>query len=258
MTETALPRAQACKLLGIKSRLLTVWVATRRIALSPDGAGVLVEQSRERIRAINANPEAFLQYPKPTIVTRAEFAEISSRRPSYIFELMQSGRLVMAPDGKMVRVAESLDRIEATRDPSKQGVADRHAAARAVPPAAVHDTPTVDPEIEDDADALGPVRLYDFHNAKAKREHWAAEREHAAFRKDAGELIEHTAHVAAMADIGATVRAKLEAWANTLPPQLAGRDEAAVRATLADQVELLLREMADRVLRHASAGQLAE
>ena len=52
----------------------------------------------------------------------------------------------------------------------------------------------------------------------------------------------------------ATVRAKLEAWASTLPPQLAGRDEAAVRATLVDQVELLLRDLADRMQRHANEG----
>ena len=58
-----------------------------------------------------------------------------------------------------------------------------------------------------------------------------------------------------MADVGATVRSKLEAWASTLPPQLAGRDEPAVRATIADQVELLLRDLADRLQRHASAGK---
>lgn len=193
----------------------------------------------------------------PETVTPREFAQRLGYKPNYGNQLAKDGRLVFAPDGKRVLLAESKARFEATKDPSKQGVSDRHAAARAVQPAvAVNDVPQVDADLDDDG--LGPVRLYDFHNAKAKREHWAAEREHAAFRKDAGELIEHTAHVAAMADIGATVRAKLEAWANTLPPQLAGRDEAAVRATLADQVELLLREMADRVLRHASAGQLAE
>ena len=113
---------------------------------------------------------------------------------------------------------------------------------------------TTEPPQDDEDDAGGDAPMYDFHNAKAKREHWAAEREHAAFRKDAGELIEITTHIAAMADVGATVRAKLEAWASTLPPQLAGRDEAAVRATLVDQVELLLRDLADRMQRRANEG----
>ena len=62
--------------------------------------------------------------------------------------------------------------------------------------------------------------------------------------------------MAALADLGATVRAKLEAWASVLPPQLAGRDEGGVRAVIADQVELLLRELADAARKHgASAGE---
>lgn len=186
----------------------------------------------------------------PETLTPREFAARLGYKPNYGNQLAKDGRLVFAPDGKRVLVAESIARFEATKDPSRQGVADRHAAGRAAP-APAPAAPPADP----DEDAGGDVPMYDFHNAKAKREHWAAEREHAAFRKEAGELIELTTHIAAMADVGATVRAKLEAWASTLPPQLAGRDEAAVRATLADQVELLLREMADRVRRHSGEGQ---
>lgn len=186
----------------------------------------------------------------PDTLTPREFAERLGYKPHYGNQLAKDGRLVFAPDGKRVLVAESIARFEATKDPSRQGVADRHAAGRAATPAA-----PAEPSADPDDDAGGDVPMYDFHNAKAKREHWAAEREHAAFRKDAGELIELTTHIAAMADVGATVRAKLEAWANTLPPQLAGRDEAAVRATLADQVELLLRDIADRMQRHANTAQ---
>lgn len=183
-------------------------------------------------------------------LTPREFAARLGYKPHYGNQLAKDGRLVFAPDGKRVLVAESIARFEATKDPSRQGVADRHAAGRVAPP-----TAPAEPPADPDDDAGGDVPMYDFHNAKAKREHWAAEREHAAFRKDAGELIELTTHIAAMADVGATVRSKLEAWASTLPPQLAGRDEAAVRATLADQVELLLRALADRMQRHATPGQ---
>lgn len=186
----------------------------------------------------------------PETLTPREFAARLGYKPNYGNQLAKDGRLVFAPDGKRVLLAESIARFEATKDPSRQGVADRHAAGRAAP-APAPAAPPADP----DEDGGGDVPMYDFHNAKAKREHWAAEREHAAFRKEAGELIELTTHIAAMADVGATVRAKLEAWASTLPPQLAGRDEAAVRATLADQVELLLRDMADRVRRHSGEGQ---
>lgn len=182
----------------------------------------------------------------PETLTPRQLAERLGFKPHYGNQLAKEGRFVFAPDGKHVLVQESIARFHATKDPSKQGVADRHAAGRAAAEAA-----SAEP---DEDDAGGDAPMYDFRNAKAKREHWAAEREHAAFRKDAGELIELTTHIAAMADVGATVRAKLEAWASTLPPQLAGRDEAAVRATLVDQVELLLRDLADRMQRHANEG----
>ena len=184
----------------------------------------------------------------PETLTPRQLAERLGFKPHYGNQLAKEGRFVFAPDGKHVLVQESIARFHATKDPSKQGVADRHAAGRAA------GADQVEPAQDDEDDVGGDAPMYDFHNAKAKREHWAAEREHAAFRKDAGELIELTTHIAAMADVGATVRAKLEAWASTLPPQLAGRDEAAVRATLVDQVELLLRDLADRMQRHTNEG----
>ena len=186
----------------------------------------------------------------PETLTPRQLAERLGFKPHYGNQLAKEGRFVLAPDGKHVLVQESIARFHATKDPSKQGVADRHAAGRAAAAPAQAEPP----QDGDEDDAGGDAPMYDFHNAKAKREHWAAEREHAAFRKDAGELIELTTHIAAMADVGATVRAKLEAWASTLPPQLAGRDEAAVRATLVDHVELLLRDLADRMQRHANEG----
>ena len=190
--------------------------------------------------------------PDETLTPR-QLAERLGYKPHYGNQLAKEGRFVFAPDGKQVLVAESIARFNATKDPSKQGVADRHAATREA--AAQAPVPAPEPDPEEDGDGATDGTRYDFHASKAKREHWAAEREHAAFRKDAGELIELTVHIAAMADVGATVRSKLEAWASTLPPQLAGRDEPAVRATIADQVELLLRDLADRLQRHASAGK---
>ena len=184
--------------------------------------------------------------PDETLTPR-QFAEQLGYKPHYGNQLAKDGRLVFAPDGKRVLVQASIERFNATKDPSKQGVADRHALTRAgeISPSDGERSPS---------DAQG----YDYHGSKAKREHWAAEREHAAYRKDAGELIELTVHIAAMADVGATVRSKLEAWASTLPPQLAGRDEAAVRATLTDQVELLLSDVADRLKHHAKSHQEAQ
>lgn len=184
------------------------------------------------------------------IISVRDFAVREGYRANYGHELAKAGRLVMAPDGKHCLARASHERFHASKDPSKQGVADRHAAGREAAAAAV-------PQVPADAgqDKPDDGALYDFQNAKAKREHWAAEREHAAYRKEAGELMERGDVVAAFADAGATVRSKLEAWSATLPPQLAGRDEAAIRAVLADQVEQVLRELADKFGR--MAGEVA-
>lgn len=182
--------------------------------------------------------------PEPITVTPREFAERLGFKPNYGHQLLRDGRLVLAADGKRVLLAESLERFKGTSDPAKAGVADRHAAARGDVPAPA--TSTYEAAAgQSEGEGATPPGQYNFQDSKAKREHWAAEREHAAFRKEAGELIELTDHIAALADLGAMVRSKLETWANILPPQLAQRDEAGVRATIAEQVEVLLREIAD-------------
>lgn len=177
----------------------------------------------------------------PETMTLTEFARHIGCKQSYASELKRDGRLVMSQDGKRVQVAESIARIEATRDPSKAGVAQRHALERGADANTGHETAF--PPLDGDERSAPAEGQYSFQDAKAKREHWAAEREHAAFRKEVGELMERGEVVAAFADAGAALRAKLEAWASVLPPQLIGRDEAAIRATLADQVEQLLHDL---------------
>lgn len=199
----------------------------------------------------------------PTQLTIPDFAAHIGCKRNYGYQLRKEGRLVMAADGKHVLVLESIERIAATRDPSKAGVAARHAAARGAaaqtghaqnqPQALANSANTATNSVA--SDEPGPDEptgaLYDFQSAKAKREHWAAEREHAQYLKEAGELMERTAVVAAFADAGAAMRASLEAWQATLPPQLVGLDEAAIRITLADQVEHLLHNLVDRFTRAA-------
>jgi hypothetical protein len=156
----------------------------------------------------------------------------------------------MAPDGKQVLIAESLARDQATKDPSKPGVADRHAAARAgqgAAPEAAATTPADPPE-----DNPERYSEYNFQDAKAKREYWAAEREHAQFQKEAGQLMEHTEVVAAFAQAGTDLRQKLERWHSILPPQLAGRDEATIRSALQEQTERILADLSDHFARAAT------
>ncbi len=49
--------------------------------------------------------------------------------------------------------------------------------------------------------------------------------------------------MAALSAIGVLVRTKLEGWAATLPPQLAGREEADVRRMIMERVEDVLQEL---------------
>lgn len=188
--------------------------------------------------------------PENLILPR-RFAERLGYKANYGNEMAKTGRVVMAPDGKHLLLAESLARFEATKDPSKQGVVDRHAAQRAKAATQASQPPQTEPaagegDPEDEPFGDGAGRLYDYHGAKAKREHWAAEREQAAFRKEAGELCELTRVVAVFADAGATVRSRLESLCTTLPPQIAGANEATCRAAIADQVEQVLRNLEDR------------
>lgn len=197
---------------------------------------------------------------RPETLSVPEFSEYIGCKRTYAYQLKKEGRLVLSDNGKRVRVAESIARIAETRDPSKSGVAIRHANARGAQAMTGH-APTAGDDQEtatepsEEQDARHEGRSYDFQTAKAKREHWAAEREHASWRKEAGELMEKTEVVASFADAGATLRSRLEAWMGTLPPQLVGRDENAIRATLADQVERLLLDLADKFNRMAGEAE---
>lgn len=195
----------------------------------------------------------------PTVMTVPEFGAYIGAKRNYAYELKKTGRLVMASDGRHVMVSESIARIEATRDPSKLGVAQRHAQQRGADANTGHEPvfPSLGgPSATSPDDGVGGEpgdgpHAYSYQEAKAKREHWAAEREHAAYRKEAGELMERAVVVAAFADAGATMRGKLEAWAAVLPVQLAGREEGDIRNILADQVERLLHELVDKFKRMA-------
>ena len=193
--------------------------------------------------------------PNPNHITRQQLAAlIGAKAPSYINELEKTGRALRAPDGKLWLKDESLAAYRAGRDPSKQGVADRHAAAReaapgapAAPAAPATAQQAGDEELEDHSG-------YSYQNSKAKREFYAAEREQDAFRKEAGQLMERSAVIAVFAEAGTTLRSRLEAWQTTLPPQLAGQDEATIRITLADQVERMLLDLVETFNRLAGEG----
>lgn len=178
----------------------------------------------------------------PATLTQKAFAEHIGCRPSYITKLKQDGRLVIGDDG-LVRVAESIARIEATRDPAKRAVAERHAAERgATLQAAAGEG--ADKPAEDPATLAYP----DYQAARAKREHYAAEREEMRYRQEAGELLVAVEVEGEVATILTELRTRLEVLPDTLGPQLAPiTDEQQVRTRLAEEIELALAEVARRM-----------
>lgn len=165
-------------------------------------------------------------------VTRTEFARLRGFKPSYVTELAKAGRLVLSDDGKRVKVAESVARIEATRDPSKQAVADRHAANRGAAPA------------RDETPETEELRYQD---ARAKREHFMALQAELDYRKAARELLEAGEVVGALSDVLTVLRNRFESMPDVLAPQLAAEmEEQKIRAMLADEVEIALGEVSSR------------
>lgn len=166
-----------------------------------------------------------------TSMTKSEFARHIRVKPSYVTDLNKQGRLVLDEKGHVL-VAESIQRITDTKDPSKIAVAARHAAARGTDlpePSSVDETQcgnTVVPESRD------------YQDSRAKREYYAAEREETAYRKEAGELVEASAVVSVVADAATILRGKLESMPDLLAPLLLGiSDEQRIRAVIADHVE---------------------
>lgn len=186
----------------------------------------------------------------PGTASLREFATLAGFKPSYITQLKSDGRLVLTADGRRVHVAESLARIEATRDPAKAAVAARHAAARsgvagvaATPlgiaaPEPTHAAPAPDP---DTAARAGST----YQSARAVRERFLALQAKLDYEQASGKLLPAAEVESALAAAVTTLRGRLESMPDTLGPQLAAEaDEARCRALLAETIEHLLDETA--------------
>lgn len=177
----------------------------------------------------------------PAIATQAEFAAIANVRPSYVTALKKAGRLVLDATGKVL-VAESLARIEATRDPAKAAVAARHAEARGAalpsPP-----SPAAGLSTHPTGDGGGTI-LGGYQQARAVKEKFLALEAKRAYEVAIGKLIEADAVRLAASDAATRLRTALESLPTTLGPQLAAEsDEARCVALIREAVELALSEL---------------
>lgn len=176
-------------------------------------------------------------------VSRKAFARILGAAPSYITQLQEEGRLVLSADGKKVRVEESLALIRGTADPSKAGVAERHAAARGAPTGAA----AADDQDGDDAMPSDPVQGGDARRRakaladKAETDAKAAELD---YRQRVGELLEAAEVEHLIKSAVATFRGGLESLPDTLAPELSAlSDEGRIRVVLGEAIEHRLEEL---------------
>lgn len=178
----------------------------------------------------------------PETATFKAFAEHIGCKPSYVTELRKAGRLVLTDDGKAVLVAESIARIEATRDPSRAGVAERHAAQRGAPLATADALPRAATAAGDgaegqDDDEDDPK----FQRWKARRERAAALREEIKLGEESKEYLRRTDAAAIVGNAFVMLRTSLEAMPDSVAPVLAGEtDENRIRILLAEEVEHIL------------------
>lgn len=179
------------------------------------------------------------------------FADHLGCRPSYVTELRKSGRLVLTEDGKRVRVAESLERIQATRNPAREDVSQRHAAARATKAEA--DVETAEPESDDASgdpatNADGSDEIGNgYQAARAVKERYLAMSAKRDYEVSIGKLVPAADVRQAIAGAVTTLRTDLENLPDTLAPVLAAEtDEARCRLLLADEIEHILGNLAAR------------
>lgn len=187
----------------------------------------------------------------PGTMTLAEFARFKNWRPSYITELKQAGRLVLTADGRVL-VRESLVRIEQTQDPSKAGVAARHAAQRTArpdgdPAPAAEDDGSFPPVGHADApagkrddDEAGGSR---YQRARAANEQYKALQSKLDYEERIGKLVDAAQVRAVAADMGTTLRRRLESLAPLVSAQVDERDRDRVHDQVRDIAEQTLADL---------------
>lgn len=196
-----------------------------------------------------------------------EFADHMRFKPSYVTQLKAEGRLKLTPCGRRVLVAESKRLLADSMDPTKAGVAARHAAQRGaqVPlqaPAAP--TATSAPAGDDDADsapagaqggqgeapaapAADPIarQRAEEQLAQERLKRRALERQEA---KDLGQLLERETTVAALVDFVTVLRNRLQGMPARLAPELGAADEHRCQALLSDEIEHALADLERKFL----------
>lgn len=167
-----------------------------------------------------------------TAVKQSEFARIIGVDRSYITRLKKEGRIVFDEFG-LVLVEASKKRIKETSDPNRDDVSNRWRSQR------VQNSAEIDEQDEDDT----KVEDHDYQRARAKKEHFLAERARVDYLRDIGELVPISDMRAAVADVVTAFRQTLEQLPHRTGPDLIGKDLDGIRATLKQDIRAALSDM---------------
>ncbi len=178
---------------------------------------------------------------KDEALTQKEFARRLGVRPGYVSALKQRGRLVLTPDGRKVLYRASLERIRATRDPSK--ITPNPPKGEPTPEAAA--AMGRERASEGQEAAFPAMDGVDYQSARARREHYNAKLAELEYRKTVGELVEIGLVREVILNATTTLRTQLEQMAERLAPRvLDAADEAEVRTAVLEEVEHALEDLA--------------
>lgn len=183
----------------------------------------------------------------PELMRKSDFARSQGWVPSYVSKLAKEKRLVYGPDGKLIDVQKTLALLGKTADPSKVGVAQRHAQTRTQQ---LLSLPS-DDYIPGPPNGAG---LPDFQRARATREHYMSELarvelDNTLQRTVERAVVERTAYSYARLtrDVVMAVPAKLADDLSTMtdPWQIEQTLDDALRAALADIAKMSAHDLAD-------------
>lgn len=170
----------------------------------------------------------------PETLTLSAFAGYLGCVKSYVTKLKHADRLVLTPDGRQVKVAESLARIRDTADPARGA------------PALPTETPPA-------GDAAEPTDSY--QAARAVKERYLALSAKRDYEIACGKLLEASHVERYLANAVVILRTRIEAIATLLGPQLAAESDVdRCIALLADEHERCLSDLVDHFRRESSRG----
>lgn len=178
-----------------------------------------------------------------TTMNQAEFARHIGKTRGYIAQLNSAGRLVMV--GDKVNVEESIKRIDETRDPSKEGVAQRHEEERQAKLSGF-EIPQTMPEAGL-AMAAGEKAGNVYQQSRALKEKYNAMAAKRDYELSVGKLLVAEDVISVISGAAAVVRIRLESLPDILSPQFAAEtDEQKIRSMFLDHIEHVLGEMSQQ------------